>query len=237
MRCGGVSLLGNYHAKNQDRFCSTLLPGAVSLLAVSDGLGSCSWSEIGASALIQAAVKVLSGRKNITNLLEWQHCLQDIHHHWLSILEKAKYKVVDCCCTALLCVVMPGKLYCARLGDGMIGLVVDQKVHTMYDAKDDCFANETYCLHQEYQPDEWDVQEIPFTQFSGALACTDGISIAAGKYESFTKDFMREYESKQVEQIQLEMKDWVSHWRSNDDKTIGFILPDIQEKNGVGADE
>lgn len=237
MRCGGISLLGRYHSKNQDRFYSAMLSDTVGILIVSDGLGSCSWSGIGAEAFIQAAKEVCNKNSSINTLFQWKECIKKIHEQWLIILSESNHDIAECQCTALLCFVLQRRLYCARLGDGMIGVLADDRVHVLYDDKADCFANETHCLHEAYQEEEWEFYEMPYNHFYGVLSCTDGISIAAGKYEKFTQDFMLEYANKNVEQIQTEIEDWALRWRSNDDKTVAFLLSDIRGGNGAEKDE
>ena len=48
---------------------------------------------------------------------------------------------------------------------------------------------------------------------------------------------MLEYANKNVEQIQTEIEDWALRWRSNDDKTVAFLLSDIRGGNGAEKDE
>ena len=238
MRCGGISLLGSYHAKNQDSFYSGVI-GNTGLIAVSDGLGSCSHSEIGSKALVQSARAILLGRQGkIGDQQDFVEYIREVYERWQARLEMEKQQISECCCTCLLCLITPASAYMGRLGDGMIGAVLDNVIQLSFDDKEEGFSNETKCLGSKFKLEDWEVKAFEYEKFAGALACTDGINVAAAKRKDFVADFMREYVAQDINRIQEELQQGLMHWKSNDDKTLAFILPDsLAEGEGVIINE
>ena len=238
MRCGGISLLGSYHAKNQDSFYSGMI-GNTGLIAVSDGLGSCSHSEIGSKALVQSARAILLGRQGkIADQQDFTGYIREVYERWQVRLEIEKQQINDCCCTCLLCLIASDEVYIARLGDGMVGLMLDGQPHIFVDKKANGFSNETKCLGSKFNLEDWEIKALAYESFAGALACTDGVNVAPAKRKAFVADLVREYAAQGVTKIQEELQQGLRHWKSNDDKTLAFILPDLlAEGEGVIINE
>ena len=225
---GGVSVKGPKHEKNQDSFlCEKVFESYI--VAVSDGLGSRKFSEIGSESLVSAAIKILISREGIISDAEdLKNFVAEIHSRWLTSLEVQNFSVEDCNCTCLIMVVSPEKIYAARLGDGFIGFIADEKFFCMFDEKEDRFINETDCLTENFFVNEWQFFELSYKFFGGAVVCTDGVTFGENKAEKFVSDFCRENFNRPLEDILQELKHLLKNWKSSDDKTISFILPEEQ---------
>lgn len=225
-RYGGVSLQGRYHKKNQDRyFCGET--GKARLLAVADGLGSRMDSEIGAGAFVQAAYAALDARGGwLMGEADFARYLAELHACWLSLLAKQRMTPEKASCTALLCIVRPREIYAARLGDGFIGICADGETQLLYDTKENRFANETCCLGNVMRLKDWQMLRLDIRKFEGALACTDGVTIDRNRQEKFVQSFFANYRAESPRNIQKELATELKKLKSQDDKTLAFLLPE-----------
>ena len=224
MNSGGISVKGKFHKKNQDSFICEKI-GSSYIAAVSDGLGSKIFSEKGSTALVNAARAIFFGRNGrIENLADFGEFIFEIYNRWLISLEVQNFSVKDCYCTALICVVLEKKIFVARLGDGFTGIRADSKNFCFFDDKKNKFVNETDCLTENFKIAEWQLEEISYKKFEGAVLCTDGVAFGENKAEKFLEDFCAKNFNKPRLAILNELKILLENWKSNDDKTLAFIL-------------
>lgn len=227
-RCGSVSFQGSYHDVCQDsswHYCGE----DCFALAVADGLGSCSRSQLGSQAVGRALEQMLPAQ--LTLLRQPQAFAEEFHRRWLCELHGED--PAQCCTTALFAVCIGQTLWLFRLGDGFLCAVTDQQNCTvLYDTKRECFINETYCLCETFSPEEWEIRTLHFSSLEGLVACTDGVGISqeTGKgYAGFTQALLEEYRNLPARETEQEVAKWLSGWPGEDDKTLAFMIAEKEE--------
>lgn len=227
MRKGGFSVLGSYHDVNQDSYLVGEFPYGY-FMAVSDGVGSNRYSHIGSAGFCQAAKEVLH-REDIVDLLSDKTALcVALHSSWLEHLQGENPE--DCYATALLCVKTEHCVHFLRVGDGFLACVWQGDTLVLFDEKEDREDNETDSLCEQFILEQWDFVVKNIEGFRGAIASTDGIRMTNTEavYSEFTKDMVEAYWGDSEEMIQSNLSDWVETWKSHDDKTIAYLLADME---------
>lgn len=133
----------------------------------------------------------------------------------------------QCYTTMLVAVVSKDKIRAARLGDGFIGIYADEKLVCLFDNKNEYFINETDCLHEFFDIDKVEILEMEYKNLNGIISCTDGIEVRTMQEDDlidFTKEFIDEYRTLNLNQIVDDVEKWLSDWTSHDDKTIAFLI-------------
>ena len=228
MVIGGISIKGNTHEKNQDAFICEKI-GDSYMAVVSDGLGSKAFSEVGSMALTLAARAIFIGRNGIIcDIDDMKDFVSDVHSRWLVSLSVQNFSVKDCYCTCLICIVLKNKIFAARLGDGFIGILSDDKISSLFDSKEDSFINETDCLTEKFIVEEWQFLELPYKFFEGAIVCTDGLTFGENKAEKFVIDFCKKNFARTRLMIVKDLKFLLENWKSHDDKTLSFMLSNMR---------
>lgn len=224
----GVSCQGSYHEINQDSFvCDSVKSGYV--LVLSDGMGSKKFSQYGSKAICEIIKREFEKEVLPLEKLNWISFLENCHIKWIEEVEK--YEITQCYATMLVLLVQGNYLKAARLGDGFLSILADDRVHILMDRKEDYFANETDCLMGIFDEDRLEILEIEFDKFSGAVACSDGIEIGVMKQEeisSFTRDFLEEYSKICRTDGKQDIERWISTWPGVDDKTIAYIIEEVE---------
>lgn len=222
MICGGITHKGSYHDLNQDWF-QYYSGSDVTVIAVSDGVGSKKLSNVGAQSLCEIIVNEV--KKLSMSEIIGESFLIDIQRKWH---DKTKaFGINNCCCTALFCVVKEGKAYLAQLGDGLAGMIADDDIILLYDNKENHYINETDCLSEMINTTEWRTHLVEIKERFGAVLCTDGIGIYPEEesvYRQFVEDFVFEYQKMESTEIVSDIKIWINDWPGSDDKTIAFII-------------
>lgn len=220
-KIGGVSVKGD-HEINQDYFICTNI-GDVSIIAMSDGLGSKLNSHIGAKAICEIIEKkVYSNECNLDNLEQF---LLEIHKEWINKL--SDYTIKDCSATSMFCVLKGSKAYMGQLGDGFICLIDKNNKIVLNDNDSEHFVNETDCLTTEFVLKQWKFKTVDIEDECTVVISTDGIDIKDGTYEdiiSFVEYFKTGYAKYTNENQMIDIKTWVSNWCGQDDKTIAYIM-------------
>lgn len=222
MLIGGVSLLGSYHDINQDAF-DFYSDADVSVIAVSDGLGSKPFSQYGSSALCQSVIDIVN-HTDLTDVSCAEIC-EMVHQKWLEVLDEKD--VDECCATALFCFMYQDEVFLFQLGDGLAGILTRDGAEILFDDKSTHYINETDCLSSVPDVSLWKYRCFSAESFCGAVLCTDGVGIAPDTKEglqSFTKEFVTEYSAMSSEEITEHIRSWLSEWSGTDDKTIAFMI-------------
>ena len=144
---------------------------------------------------------------------------------------KQEFDVAQCYATMLVLLIQDNCLKAARLGDGILSILVDDTDYILMDHKDNYFANETDCLMAEFDEKHLEVLELIFDRFSGAVACSDGIEIGVMREEeimSFTREFLYEYAKIPADECRKDIEGWVSSWPGIDDKTIAYMIEEVE---------
>ena len=222
MKCGGVSLKGK-HSVNQDSFAVREVQGGYAI-AVSDGLGSRALSQAGSAALCEVACQVAD--QLACDIADAENFLAKVHAQWLSVLAENNLAVESCNATALIAVVGAEKIWAFRLGDGFICIACDDKIISLFDAKDDDFINATECLRADFDFGKWECRQVTCKNFLGLVAATDGITFELDEkiLGDFMKDFCANYSALKLSEILADLKAWLPTLFGVDDKTLAFLL-------------
>lgn len=228
MRIGGHSVCGSYHDKDQDCFIAERTEKGW-LIAVSDGVGSCEFSEIGSRAACRSIRELITEYGGIPQ--DTEGFFAELHERWLSNITSLpeKHDVSDCYATLLFCYLEGNRAFAARLGDGYIALRAGDSCLVLFDDKSDHLLNETDSLYEEHTPSAWEVVDVELDQLTIAIVCTDGLTVYP--YEQATinqllDDLVAEYSSASQQDIINDIIRWLPEWMSNDDKTIAFMMGD-----------
>ena len=223
MKLGGVSICGSYHKINQDRFFVREIEGGA-FLAVSDGLGSRKNSQAGSAALCQAVSGTVENilRKDFDD----EKFLSAVHSSWLKILLDSNLKIENCNATALIGLKNFNELRLFRLGDGFITAAFDDSAISLFDAKEENFANVTDCLTENFQFERWECRHVEFKNFFGMVAGTDGVTfeIEEGNLNKFIVEFCNSYVDTELAEILTDIKSWLPKLSGVDDKTLAFVI-------------
>jgi len=129
-RITAASVCGTSHKKTgrpcQDAHHYLVMPDGVVLVAVADGAGTASLSEIGSTVAVNAAVKTLSSRDSKTPWPidddGWRDLLTSVLESALASVESTAGALMvsprDLATTLIMMVVTPECVACAQIGDG-----------------------------------------------------------------------------------------------------------------------
>lgn len=224
MISGGISIMGSYHDVNQDSYlCKPYKDGYV--MVVSDGMGSKSLSHFGSKCICESVYDVVSNYTFDLDVISFKDIIYVCHDEWKKRL--SDYEIKQCYATLLVAVIRKNKISAARLGDGFLAVYTDGKVTCLYDKKENYFANETDCLKEELDREKVEIVEIEYSEFQGAVSCTDGVEIGTMQEEdisNFTREFVDEYSNQYRDEVIAEIETWLKDWPGMDDKTLAFVM-------------
>lgn len=229
MRIGGVSIMGSYHEKNQDMFLAETLDSSA-LIVVSDGVGSCSFSEIGsrcACLAVRNTVNYFGGVPSSDD--DMSSFYAHTHNEWIRLTKDLLpdgAEINDCCATVLFCFYSQDKVIASRLGDGLVGVKTKSGTVVLIDDKTQHMINETDSLNESFFPEEWEFKRID-DSFLGAICCSDGASpfvYEEDECRDYTSELVDAYSQNTTEEIERDMSDWLPELGGCDDKTIAFIF-------------
>ena len=223
MILNGISIKGGYHERNQDYYRYKRLRDGF-IIAVSDGLGSKLHSNVGSRKLCYTAYKIAKELGNKLSKILPLKFVEKIHKRWLEVISSNGLDVQECSATMLILVVFKNRAFAIRLGDGFIALSYDNSVKILSDKKEENFANETYCLSSHLYLEEIEFLDVKFSNFTGAVLCTDGLMMKDDSYEAFTKDFLNEYKGRKRKKAKNEIYKWLKDWTGSDDKTLAYCV-------------
>ena len=230
----GDSEIGPLHLRqglpNQDAY-HLELENEPLLIAVSDGLGSKSLSQLGAQAVNRAVVKLAQYCVDRSEI-EPQYLLKLFHDFWLEELQDID--VEQCRCTALFAIVLVEQTFIAQLGDGDCCIITskqivgEQQVRFLTDKDDDLFANQTHSLGNKFQASQWQFCLQPTAELDACFLVTDGIAddLALEHRASFYLELLRQYRQLSDDDVKEDVRGWISQWPvagHSDDKTIAAL--------------
>lgn len=224
MISGGISIMGTYHSVNQDSYLSKPYKDGY-IIVVSDGMGSKSLSHFGSKCICESVYDVISNYTFDLDLISFKDVIYACHEEWRKRL--SDYDIKQCYATLLIAVIREKTIKAARLGDGFLAIYADEKVTCLYDKKENYFANETDCLKENLEREKIEMIEIEYSNFQGAVLCTDGVEIGTMQEEDiagFTQEFVDEYSNKEKVEVLDEIESWLKDWPGTDDKTLAFVM-------------
>lgn len=224
MISGGISIMGSYHDVNQDSYLSKPYKDGY-IMVVSDGMGSKSLSHFGSKCICESVYDVVSNYTFDLDVISFKDIIYACHEEWKKRL--SNYEIKQCYATLLVAVIRKNKISAARLGDGFLAVYTDGKVTCLYDKKENYFANETDCLKEELDREKVEIVEIEYSEFQGAVSCTDGVEIGTMQEDdisNFTREFVDEYSNQDRDEVIAEIETWLKDWPGMDDKTLAFVI-------------
>ena len=222
---GGISIKGRYHEINQDYYLSKEFDDGY-VIVVSDGMGSKKLSHYGSKAICETVYEVISEYSSDIDKMNFSEILSLSHEKWKKRVEE--YGISNCYATLLVVVVTDNKIKAARLGDGFLGVYLNDEVICLFDKKEDYYVNETDCLREFFDEDKLEILELDYDIFHGAICCTDGIELRTEDLQRFSKDFIKEYAQIDEEGIKKHVESWLKQWPGTDDKTLAFMIEEVK---------
>lgn len=226
----GCSEIGPAHIKNntnnQDSWRIEYFSWG-EVIAVSDGVGSKSLSELGSEAACNAAIQ-LAVYWNENPRYQAERLAEKFHEYWVSELNEETLE--QCSCTALYVIRCGDKVLMAQLGDGLLSYIT--KAGDVGFLKkcidDDNFSNQTSALQRSHSEISWVYRIDDADQYQAFLLMTDGISddLLEGNEADFVKGVVDHYTHINKAQACSEIMQWLKCWpvpKHQDDKTIACI--------------
>lgn len=226
----GVSETGLGHRRdgtpNQDSWLVRRFQ-AGTVVAVSDGMGSCRYADVGSRAACRAVAEAasvylrnpladLSGMPSLVQLL-WEVMLSG-------------HPPSECSATCLFVVVRDDRdAFLAQLGDGLVaGCRSDGTVDLLQPDKTESFTNVTSGLASRDAKTCWQTLSVPSDRYCAFVLCTDGIAddLEPGSESLFAWEVYTHYQAYPGRRRSREVRRWLRSWPvpgHSDDKTIACI--------------
>ena len=218
---GGFTIQGSYHDKNQDSYWVGAVSGGY-IVALSDGLGSCKYSEIGSQTFCEV-VRELADSLNC-QIHDTDVFLKQVEEDWKISIRHKLYKIEDCHATALFAVIGNKDTWFFRLGDGVLGVKFDKGATVLCDLKEDGYLNITDCLGISSM--SWEKYRVPTANLQGIFICSDGVTDDNDKDNliDLIEGIYTEYGNQSKKEIEEDLSLWVPTMKSRDDKTVAFLF-------------
>lgn len=219
----GASVRGPGHMRsglpNQDAF-DAYAQGCIGGIVLSDGLGSCSKSDVGAKTICRVVMEEMrqACHNGVFDAFEF---VEIVKAEYLDSIDSAAYSEYSATC---LWAIIPGDglLHYGMLGDGLAAVLTkDGEVQTLSDDKTESFSNIVVSMSPAVTTNNWRFGSIPVDEFNAALLCSDGISDDLSDVKGFVSGFIEEFSAKRIPgpSIRKLLERWpVPH--HVDDKTI-----------------
>ena len=223
----GISMsdIGYHHEKdkkpNQDSVCIGFLEDDF-LIAVSDGVGSCSKADIGSKTVISICKQLFEEIRNNSIEFNSSSLIDEIISRWM---KEFGNECNDYCATLNAVFKLKKCGIMLSLGDGFVA-VTSGGMRLISPDDRAAFTNETKCLNSKVTPEDFWSESFSFDTYSAfaIVACTDGVANALVKGNEL--DFVEEIEhivcNDELESELTELMNDISKY-SFDDRTIGVI--------------
>lgn len=192
------------------------------VLAVSDGVGSCSKAEQGSRFAIDSVVKIFTDLRK-RNALSVEMVPEQIIEEWMRLIgdeDADKY-----CATLKAAIKIGKKIYLFSIGDGLLALT-SRGMQVIAPVDNILFTNHTICLNSQVEPSDFWTHEfepdlyMPYV----IMACTDGI--ANGIQQGQELELVQAIEEDtHMEELRGELEKLVVSIAvySSDDRTLGVV--------------
>lgn len=193
------------------------------VLALSDGVGSCTNAKVGSEAAVNSAKRVFSYIKEKDIKSDLYEIVNRLINEWKLLLNTENLD--DCCATLSVVMKFGHRLLLFSIGDGFIA-VSSGDIGICSPEDDTLFANQTLCLCKEVNYIDFWAEEITLqNNISYAIfICSDGIAngIQKGKEIELVKEIETKISDEtikhELESLVLELSEF-----SADDRTIGVV--------------
>lgn len=230
----GISVIGERNMKannpNQDAF-GIKLSNKTALITVADGLGSCENSNIGSEYAVNCITEW------VENDLEKYEFVSDemlvilnnkLIDRWRFKLSEVNYLTYDT--TVLYAIYIDSNIIVGGIGDGMILCLYDDKTYDLSWGENE-FSNRTVSMGSKNSKELIRSKIISISENSlpvTVLLMTDGISddLNEKSKQELTKYLHSKLLEVGIEQLQNELIDWISNWKTqghSDDRTLCML--------------
>lgn len=193
------------------------------VLAVSDGVGSCSLAGLGANYAVSACVKVLEGIKKQSVPFENGPMLHVLLENWRTFIRNGEPD--DYCATLQAVFRLGGVVKVLSVGDGFT-VLTSGGVRLLSPVDETDFLNETKCLNARIRPEDFWTADffLDTNQPFVFLCCTDGVAngLIPGTEVSLAEEIERKIPASELAGALREFLADISNYCS-DDKTVGVV--------------
>ena len=207
---------------NQDS-ADFIIDGSDFVLAISDGVGSCSKAELGAKAAVGACIKVFNRIKNREVEFESENIVDAVINEWSTLLN---YENLDDYCATLKAVFKIGQIIkVVSIGDGFIAISSDG-LNILSPAEKTDFSNETNCLHSGIKTCNFWVKNFYVDTYKPyvVFCCTDGVEngIIEGQELNLAREIEENVSAEELKKELETLLEKISEY-CFDDKTVGVV--------------
>ena len=230
-RSFGASVIGPGHfnvgKRNQDAWAAFHRAWGDGI-AVSDGLGSKPFSDLGSRAACRAAERAVQMACGLSRI-DLEEISTMITRDWISIF--APLAARDFSATCLLAFrIGDGQIHMGMLGDGLAAMVkADGGVASLSDDKLEGFSNITAALSPRTTPKDWRWLSMPEDDCLSIVLCTDGVADDLIDESGFIKGFYDSHRGLSSSTASRSAHQMLEMWPTPnhvDDKTIACLLHD-----------
>ncbi len=228
----GVSVRGPDHVRrqvpNQDAFTVAIGTWG-SLIAVCDGMGSCSDAHIGARCACQAVAltaPIYCCSHPQSQQLQPEPLLEQCYQQWRRLINP--YPAAACRTTCLLALLYQEQLLLCQLGDGLLAVDTEHGVILPLGEEQKSFANITTALGEQFKLEAWRYCVLPATRVRSVLLASDGIAddLDASSVMTFVHDLTSSYRSLSPQHCRYLLRRQLQAWpvpHHSDDKTLACM--------------
>jgi len=220
----GISKKGEAHLKtgkpNQDAILFNALDDSF-VVAVSDGLGSCKRSQIGAQKAVSLCNEVFLELIDERLIFNAEIIVKRLSDLWNESFPQAAAKEYSATIKAVF--LKNNELIAISVGDGLLFIRTDEGVFTLNN-KDTDFINETSCLSHGMQLNIFSTKAAENITKAFVFICTDGVSVTIS--EGREREMFEEIAGvENVQKLQAEIENMLVEMSeyNSDDKTIGLV--------------
>ncbi len=192
-------------------------------IAVSDGVGSCSMSDIGSKKAVETIKSIFWGLRNKELEFDQDTIVGSIIETWKTYVDDEN--IDNYCATLKAGIKIGNRLLLVSIGDGLLA-VSSNGLHEMAPYDQDPFLNLTSCLNSNVKKSDFWLSVfkldtyVPYVLF----LCTDGV--ANGISEGKELELVREIEinidnsilKEELEKMIIDISDY-----SSDDRSLGVV--------------
>lgn len=238
---GGLSEIGVDKKVNQDAFrIGVDEDKELAYIIVADGLGSCKYSDQGATKIADILERWLLSKlpeyaflsDNVANIMT-----KRIVETWNAAYDIDEINDFDT--TVHLAVFYKGSLLIGGIGDGMALISYDELVCKDNIDDKNLFSNVTNSMCSLNVLELLDFEVIPESSYSDkaiVILSTDGIAddLIPEKKLTLPAYFQEVLEKQGIEALQDELKEWIEDWETeshSDDKTICYLAIEKERRH------
>jgi len=224
----GASVVGPGHIAtgkpNQDSWASFHYVWGDGI-AISDGLGSKQFSDLGSHAACLAVEHAFCACRDQTDIDEG-FLFNLIKINWLSRI--APLEPRDCAATCLFALRFgDGAIRVGMLGDGLAAVLkVDGSVVSLWEDKSQGFSNITAALSQNASSKDWLHLTLQEEECDAFVLCTDGVADDLENVDGFVKGFIEAHRAMITVSANRHTCSMLENWptpKHSDDKTIACL--------------